>query len=304
MADPVAPTPAEVDAIRNLISSYGLTQLWNGVQGLIEKGYTDANQILFMLSSDSTPEGKSYQDAFFQRFPAIKIQREENQRRMNQGLPPLPELSAAEYIGQEEAYTTAVNRFDPALASNENITQWIAGNVSPAEIKGRIAVAEDYIQNQINPEVRAELRDVYGLSDSDMVKYVLSDQKTQGQLEAEWQANLRRANVGAAARSQGFNLSDNLRDQIAMNEQGYTFGSAAAQFSDIAAQADDYGRLASISGITVNPTEDLISEQFNLAGGSSTTKLKKRLASQERARFSTSSAIGRNSLSVGGLGSQ
>lgn len=310
-APPVAtgPTPQETQAIMSLINMYGLGELWSAVYSLLEKGYSDADQILNVISSDSSPEGKQYQDAFFKRFPAVKVQREQNQRRMAQGLPPIPEMSPSTYIATEQAYVDAVSDTDPALASSENITAWMTGAgdvgraVSPKEVRDRIDIAREYIYGGINPEVRAELRDIYGLSDSDMLKYVLSTEKERETLASEFQRNARRANVGAQARTRGMALSTSLRDEIADSDSGNTFADTSGRFANVEYEADNYARLSAISGVNTS-RDDLIREEFNLSGGSSTTKLKRRLSSQERARFSGSSAVGNNSLKVSGLGTQ
>lgn len=304
-----AATPAEIESVRALINQYGLGQLWSGVFGLLQRGYTDPDTILTMISTDSTPEGKQYQDAFYRRFPAIKAQREENQRRINNGLPPVAELSAAQYISNEQAYIDAVADTDPSLASAANIASWLTGSgtfdrpVSPNEVRGRIEVAREYIYSSVDPRVREELRDIYGLNDQQMLSYVLAGDKEKSQLEEEFKTNMRRANVGAQAASRGIGLSDSLRDEIAAGDAGYTFGDTAAKFGSIERDADTYTKLAAMSGVN-SGRDDLIREEFDLAGGASTTKLKKRLASQERARFSGSSAIGNNSLRVGGIGTQ
>jgi hypothetical protein len=302
-------TPAEIASVRGLITQYGLGELWEGVNNLLQRGYTDPDTIFTIISTDTTPEGKRYQDAFYKRFPAIKIQRDENQRRANQGLPPVAELSAAQYISNEQAYIDAVSDTDPALASAANITSWLTGSgtfdrpVSPNEVRGRIDVAREYIYSSVDPRVREELRGIYGLSDQQMLSYVLSDDKQKSQLEAEFQTNMRRANVGAQAASRGLGLSSSLRDEIAAGDAGYTFGDTAAKFGSIERDADTYTKLSAMSGINTS-RDDLIREEFELGGGASTTKLKKRLASQERARFSGSSAIGNSSLRAGGIGTQ
>lgn len=311
-APPVAPvgaTPQEIQAVMSLINMYGLGELWAAVNTLLEKGYTDGDQILNIISTDSSAEGKRYQDAFFKRFPAVKVQRDENQRRMAQGLPPIPELSASEYIATEQAYIAAVSDTDPSLASAENITAWMTGSgnatrpVSPNEVRDRIEISREYMYSQVNPEVRAELRDIYGLSDSDMLKYVMSTDKEREQLRTEFDRNVRRANVGAQARTRGLALSTGLRDEIEAQGAGYTFGDTASRFANVENQADTYAKLSAMAGVNTG-RDDLIREEFDLSGGSSTTKVKRRLASQERARFSGSSAVGNNSLRVSGLGTQ
>jgi len=309
--EPVTPTvtPREEKAMLGIIQAYGLTELWDAVYGLLLDGFDDADQILNIIANDSSPEGKKYQDAFFRRFPAIKIQREENQRRMSQGLPPIPEMMPSTYIANEQAYIDAVSDTDPSLASTENITAWMTGAgdfnrpVSPREVTDRIGMYRQYLYSDGNQAVRDQLREIYGLTDSEMLKYVMSNQKEREQLTKEFERNMRRANVGAQAGSRGLGLSSSLRDQIADADAGFTFADTASRFTNVERGADTYAKLGAISGINTD-RDDLIREEFDLAGGASTTKLKKRLASQERARFSGSSAVGNNSLRVSGIGSQ
>lgn len=299
MEENYVPTPAEIAAIEAVIRSYGLSDLWQGVDKYLRQGYTNPSDILQMVSIDP-----DYEQAFFKRFPAIKLIREENARRMSRGEPIIPEISAAEYVADEYAYSQATRDLPGKWTSRENIAAWIAGDVSPAEVKARVDLAKQYIDYNINPDIKAELRDIYGLTDEDMLDYVISDPRRREVLEGEFEQRMKQATVGGAARSRGLGISDSLRDEIASSSDSvYTFGQAAAGFESVAAQADDYARLSAISGINTS-RDDLIREEFNLAGGSSTTKLKKRLASQERARFSGSSAVGANSLRVSGLGTQ
>lgn len=308
-AVPTGPDPVEVNAVLSLINQYGLGELWQGVYSLMEEGYTDADQILTIISTDSTPQGKQYQEAFFRRFPAIKVQREENQRRMNQGLTPIPEMSPTSYIATEQAYVDAVSDTDPSLASTENITAWMTGSgeydrpVSPDEVRARIGVYRDYLYSPSNAEVRRELRDIYGLSEQDMLNYVMADETGREQLRLDFDRNMRRANIGAQARSRGMVLSNSLRDEIEASGAGFTYGDTASRFANVEYDADTYTKLSAMAGVNTS-RDDLIREEFDLSGGASTTKLKRRLASQERARFSTSSAVGNNSLRVGGLGTQ
>lgn len=293
------PTPAEIAAIETVIQSYGLMEIWQGVDKYLRQGYTSAADVLQMVSLDP-----DYQESFFKRFPAIKMIRDENARRMGRGEPIIPEISAAEYVADEYAYSQATSGLPGKWATRENITSWIAGDVAPTEVKARIDLAKQYIDYNVNPDVRAELRDIYGLTDEDMIDYVLSDPRRREVLDGEFQQRMKQATVGGAAQSRGLGISDSLRDEIASSSDSvYTFGQAAAGFESVAAQADDYARLSAISGINTS-RDDLIREEFNLAGGSSTTKMKKRLASQERGRFSGSSAIGANSLRVSGIGTQ
>ena len=300
MADETnAPTKQEIDEAEAIIRSYGLESLWAGVNDFLARGYKDVSQILFLVSNDP-----NYQQAFYARFPGIKKIREENQKRAAAGQPTIYELSPAEYVADEQAYAEATRGLGSNLTTRENIGEWIAGEVSPTEVKERIDIARDYIEYNVNPAVRAELRDIYGLNDSEMVDYVLGDPRRREQLTSEFEQRQRQANTRAAARTQGLTVSRGLLDEVAAgSDQVGSYGNASAIFANVAEQSDAYSRLGAISGIATS-TDDLVREQFNLEGGTNTTKTKRKLASQERARFNRTSAIGSTSLSTRGLGTQ
>lgn len=300
MADnSTAPTPQEIDDAEAIIRSYGLSALWAGVSDYLNRGYKNVDQILFLVSNDA-----NYQDAFYARFPGIKKIRENNQRLSAAGQPTIYELTPAEYVADEQAYAQATRGLGSQYTSRDNIAEWIAGDVSPTEVRERIDIAREYIEYNVNPTVRAELRDIYGLTDAEMVDYVLGDPRRREQLTSEFEQRQRQANTRAAARTQGLNISRGLLDEVAAgSDQVGSFGNASAIFSNVADQADAYSRLGAISGIATS-TDDLVREQFNLEGGTNTTKTKRKLASQERARFNRTSAIGSTSLSTRGLGTQ
>lgn len=304
MAEVTPTTPAEIDRdqaalIRSELEGYGLGALWDVVYGYLLDGYSDPEAIFRQIENDD-----NYKQLLYQRFPALENLRKENQSRAARGEPPIAVPSPAQYVQMERGYADALQGMPGDWATKANITQWISNGVSVEQVDKRVTTAKDYIDYNLNPQVRAELRDIYGLSDADMLNYVLSDSRRQEELQAEFDVRMKQATVGGAANSRGISLSDSLRDEIASSSDSvYTFGQAAAGFEGVAGEADDYARLSAISGINTS-RDDLIREEFGLAGASSTTKLKKRLASQERARFSGSSAVGANSLRVSGLGTQ
>lgn len=296
---PVTISPDQRAIIQRAISSYGLDSLWSVVEEYLNDGWTDSDEILTQISYD-----ENYQQTFYRRFPAIENIRKQNEARARSGQPPLEVPDPSTYVQLERGYTETLRDLPGNWATSENITNWISNGLSPAAVDSRITVASDYINYNVNPQVRAELREIYGLSDQEMVAYVLSDQTNKDKLASEWEARTKQANVGAAAKSFGVDITAGVRDQIAgSSDSAYTFGQAAASFANVAEQADAYSRLGAISGIATS-TDDLVREQFNLEGGTNTTKTKRKLASQERARFNRTSAIGSTSLSTRGLGTQ
>lgn len=294
----MAENPTE-SFLRQAIQSYGLTELWEGVLGYLKQGYTNPEVILMMVSEDP-----KYQQAYYKRFPGVEMIRNENKQRLARGLPPIAEPTAATYVALEEAYRTALKDMPGTWDTPANVAKWIAGDVSPAEITERITVAKNYINYDVNPEVRRELREIYGVTDAEMLNYVLSDDTDKDKLALEWDQRLKQANVGGAARAQGVRISASLRDQIAgSSDSAYTFGQAAGVFANVAEQADDYMRLGDMAGLRLS-ADDLVVEGFNLSGSANVTNIKKKLASQERARFSGTSGLSARSLTAGGLGSQ
>lgn len=291
--------------VRSVISGFGLDELWAGVERLMrDEGYEDANSILQVIANDTTPQGREYREALFRRFPAIRLQQEENARRASAGETPLPVVTAAEYVALEQSYRTALTDLPGNFASRENIDRWVAGRVAPAEIDRRVNVARQYIASSVNPAVKEELRNQYGLSDMEMVAYVLADPKSRGDLELEWTERERRANVGAAARTQGLALSESMRNEIAaQNDQSTSFGQMSMLMGQVAREQPTYEKLGAMAGEATS-TDDLLREEFNLSGSSEASRMRKRLASQERGRFSGSTGLGRGSLAAGGIGSQ
>ena len=72
--------------------------------------------------------------------------------------------------------------------------------------------------------------------------------------------------------------------------------------NSVADEAGTYADLGKMSGIETSDSE-LIADQFGLSGGATAAKKKKKLASQERARFSGTSGVGSQSLNARPLGS-
>jgi arginine N-succinyltransferase len=94
------------------------------------------------------------------------------------------------------------------------------------------------------------------------------------------------------------------RDEIAaMLEQSGgggpdTFSNANNRFSNVNKEARDYARLGALSSVSTT-SDELVREQFDLAGAADITQKKNLLAGQERARFGGSSGLTAKSLSAG-----
>lgn len=237
-------------------------------------------------------------EVYRQRFPALA----EINRKYNLG------WDEGKYITQEAAYIEALADLGGAGERYKDRSQyanWMLNDVSPAELTRRIDDATTYIYLDAPASVKNALRTQYGLTDDEMVSYMLDPQAMGKELELKFAQNVRRATVRGAAADAGVGgLSDDVVNEITQSRYGQDYGTAAATFSNIAAEGESWNKLADMSGEQRLSVDELAADEFGTARGAQTAKQKKKLASQERARFATSSAIGANSLRVSGLGSQ
>lgn len=278
-----------IAVMREFMAANGMTTLLSAVEKYVRMGYS-GDAVYVMVKNDP-----QYRDAYNKRFAA-------NAARAKAGL---PELSPATYVEMEQGYRSAMMAagFPSGLFdTTDDFTNLIARDVSVAEVERRIGGALDYINFSGNAAVKQQLRDIYGMSDAQMAAYVLDPTRTLDYLSREMSKNLNRASVGGAAQNSGVGVSSALRDQVAEMYGAYdsnqTYLDASGKFTDVAAQAPLYQRLAAYSG-EVGTTDELVQEQFSLSGASEVTNKKKTLASQERARFSGMSGLGGTSLSAG-----
>lgn len=289
----------DIAAAKMFFANNGMSALWEGAQALLVKGYRDPETISNILSNDST-----YQVAYFSRFPASKAIRDANSALVAAGKPPRPELSPAAYVAVEASYRQALTGLPAGMfGTTEDVTSWIVGNVSAVELASRVTRAKNYIYYDANTSIKRELRSIYGMTDSEMVAYTLDAKRSLSAIEAESEKRMRQATIGAAAVDSGLAISTGLRDKLSGNEiYANSYGNASAGFNKAAREAGSWVKLASLSqdGLTA---DELVSDQFGLAGAANISNRKDVLASQERARFAGDSGVGRSSLKKNKLGS-
>jgi len=282
-----------LQSMQGFFQTNGLMSLWGGVDKYVRQGYNDFETILGILSRDS-----EYQNAYNNRFPAVKAIREQNAQRAAQGLPPRPEPSAAAYVALEAGYRQALTGLPEGVwGTSQDITDWIVNEVSPQEVTDRVTTAKNYIYYNANDFVKTELKGIYGLTDEEMVSYVLDPERALETIEREYDRRLSQANVAGGARSQGVGLSELLRDEIAQTQFGSTFDMSSQTFKGVASESKAYERLGSLSREETSQA-DLIREAFSISGSAEAGEKKQKLASQERARFSGQSALSRTSLAT------
>lgn len=274
---------------KSFFDSNGMGAFLAGMEKYIRAGY-EGDSVMVMLAND--PEYKAAWDA---RFAGNIARREKG----------LSELLPSDYVELEQGYKQLMIRWGAPTTlfdTNDDFAELIGNDVSVQEANDRLAEASGYVNYEGNANVKAQLRDIYGWTDNEMFAYVLDDKRTLDYLQSESRRNLNRANVGGAAITQGVSLGQQFRDEIATMYDaanvGNSFGDANAKFGAVAAESPLYQRLGALSSVAAT-SDELVREQFDMAGAAGVAIKKKNLASQERSRFQGQSGLGTTSLSAG-----
>lgn len=252
------------DALKEQFASYGLASLAPKIFSYIQQGY-GADTITLLLQD--TAEYK-------QRFAG-------NELRKKAGL---PVLSPQNYLATESAYRAILQ--DAGLPKTfydtpSDFTNWIGGDASPTEIKGRVDLAvRDASQSPL--ETRQALQQLYGVSSGDITAYFLDRSKALPLLQIREQA----AQIGGAALAHGFNPTRDTAEMLAKEgisstqaEAGY--GQLAADFAPLQAIAHRFG-----TDWTQAQGEADVFNPGSQAGGVNATNKRAALQSQEKALFS------------------
>jgi hypothetical protein len=245
------------------------------------------------VSQDEIVREMRTQPAYIKRFPAMSYLSGIGQA-----------INEVDYIRAESEYRSAISTLGTQYKdfySTDYIGKMMMNDVSPVEATKRVAAAQEYIYSTAPRSVVEALRNQYGLTDGDMVAYMLDPENLGQKVLSDFETRRARADVLGAANEAGLALSNRTADEIAA--RNYTYGNSAEKFDKVRRESATLSQLAAISNGSLTDSEVLAAE-FSLEGGTKAKKKIKGLASQERARFSGSSGIGGGSLAGGGLGSR
>lgn len=258
------------DVINDRLSQYGLGSLSAKVKQLIIDGATEDT---ITIQLQETPE---YQ----RRFKA-------NQERIKKGL---AVLTPAEYLNVEDSYRQilrayGLNQFD----TDDYVSQFIANDVSAAELSGRVVAAVQRVRNA-DPAVSKTLKDYYGIGENDMVAYVLDPNQQLPKIERQIAA----AEIGTAARRQGLEAGVSVAEQLAA--QGISAAEAQKGYATIADILPTAEKLSDIYQGVEDQYRQAEAEQEVFNTLASAQRKRQRLIGREVAAFSGESGLGRTSL--------
>jgi hypothetical protein len=278
-------TTSRVDsiaAIKALLSSYGIGDLGDAITNAVMKGYSsDTIQLIMQDPNSNDPLAVAFQT----RFPA-------NKARLAAGK---SVLSPAEYLRAERSYTEVLQSYGvSSLATRDKLNQFIANDVSAAEVSDRVGLAVNRVQNA-DADTKKALAEYYPmLNQADIVNAVLDPKEGLPALQRKIQIG----EIGGAALAQGIKTSQG-KTNILMGAEtlanlGVTKEQARAGFQTVAEVTPRADFLSQIS--TGEDYGQLQAEQEAFQGLASAKRARTALTEQEKARFGGSAGVNRASL--------
>jgi hypothetical protein len=265
--------------IQNTLNRYGLGSLTDRAWGLLSNETISADAGIDVIGDAlrDTPE-------FQTRFSG-------NAARVKAGL---PELSVTEYIGLERGYADAMrgSGLPPGFYdSTDDFTNFISTNTSVAEVQSRVndgyrAVADS------NPQVIAQMKELYGVGDGELAAYFLDPQKATPILVRQARA----AQISAEGKRQaGIQLS--AADAESLAREDVTQAEAQTAFGEVGRQQELYNPLLG---------EEAISQREAIGAATGTDQAaKQRVETRKRQRqaaFAGGGSFSTSQTGVSGLG--
>lgn len=259
------------DLLRQTLNDWGLGDLFKYAKQFATQG----------LSGDEITLKLQQTDEYKTRFAG-------NDLRKAAGL---STLSPAQYIALEEQYRQVLTQYGLPSGfydSHADFNKFIGGDVSPAELQARAAVASQ--QYLMAPQ---EFRDYwanYGLTPGDAVASIL-DPHHESLASLQDKANA--VAVGGSALQQGINVTAQRATDLARN--GVTLAQARAAYQRIAAHGQTDASIASRFGTTFDQTDE---ENDLLLSNGEAARKRNLLYSEEAAQFGGHAGASTQSLSA------
>ena len=259
-----------ITILQDRFAKYGMTGIGNKIKELAIDGATEAT---ITLGLQATDEYKT-------RFKA-------NEERLKKGL---IVLQPAEYLNLEDGYRQVLRSYGLTAFDNDAyVQQFIANDVSAAELSNRVVTAVQRVQNA-DPAVSKQLRDFYGIGTTDLVAYVLDPQQQFQKIERQVAAS----EIGVAAGRQGLTVGVGVAEQLAA--QGVSQAEAQKGYSTIADILPTAEKLSAIYGDTTAKYGQSEAEQEVFNSLASAQRARQKLTSMEVAQFSGQSGLSKSAL--------
>jgi hypothetical protein len=210
-----------------------------------------------------------------------------NQDRIKKGL---RVLDPSDYLNIEDDYRQILRAYGlKQFDTDAYVQQFIANDIATTELSNRVVTAVQRVQNA-DPAILATLRGYYGISDNDLVAYVLDPNQQYQKIERQVAA----AEIGAAAGLQGLKAGVTVAEQLAA--QGITKAQAQKGYATIADILPTAEKLSDIYGGTLDEYRQSEAEQEVFNTLASAQRKRRALAEREIAAFGGASGLGKTAL--------
>jgi hypothetical protein len=265
-----------IDVLTERFQRYGLGSLVNKIKELAIDGATEAT---ITLGLQETEEYKM-------RFKA-------NEARIKKGL---QVLNPGEYLNIEDGYRQVLRAYGlKQFDTDDYVSQFIANDVSAAELSNRVVTAVQRVQNA-DPAISQQLRDFYGIGQADLVAYVLDPNQQFQKIERQVAAS----EIGVAAARQGLKTGVSVAEQLAA--QGVTQAEAQKGYATIADILPTAEKLSDIYGTTLDSYGQTEAEQEVFNSLASAQRKRQKLTQREIASFSGAAGTNKTSLTTSVVG--
>ena len=265
-----------IEVLTERFQRYGLGSLVNKIKELAIDGATEAT---ITLGLQETEEYKT-------RFKA-------NEARIKKGL---QVLNPAEYLNVEDGYRQVLRAYGlKQFDTDDYVSQFIANDVSAAELSNRVVTAVQRVQNA-DPAISRQLREFYGIGQADLVAYVLDPNQQFQKIERQVAAS----EIGVAAARQGLKTGVSVAEQLAA--QGVTQAEAQKGYATIADILPTAEKLSDIYGTTLEGYGQTEAEQEVFNSLASAQRKRQKLTAREVATFSGAAGTNKTSLTTPSIG--
>lgn len=268
---------ALIDDLRATLATWGLENL---ASWMIEQEQQSKDPLQIMTDLRQRPE---YQ----QRFPAMQALQDAAKRNN------MPSVTEQNYLQMEQAYRTALQ--DSGLPSGmfdsaDDFVALLTNDVDPTEVRERVAAAKIAV-DQTDPYVVSQLRDMYGISTTDLMAYALAPDKNASYIEKVATS----AMIAGLGQRQGMAAEKGSWERYAQDaiNQNMSQGQIVDAVAGAANLSATQSRLAAIEGEEFRAT-DALDVTINKDAGK-VLKSQQR-AAREKARFAGTSGITTQSL--------
>lgn len=203
MAEETLAQKNALQLIQDRFASYGISGLADTLRKLIAD-YTDSDGNI----SDSLVTAELRKsDAYTKRFAGNIERKKKIEADVAAGRQPkFGLLDEATYIKAEEDYRSILSEYTiPGFYDTpESYVNLIGNNITPKEVQARAAAAQQ-AASSANPEIKAQLKSMYGIEESQIAAYFLDPEVAKTALKPVAAANA--ATLAAAAQRSGLALS-------------------------------------------------------------------------------------------------